>query len=158
MNFWNSVEYFSESEFMPFPAMNEISLIRTLDRLRKFASEIISAPVPIVILASAAKSGHAPDSYHYRGLAADIYFKISPSVFSFREQFLAIKSFSNINGIGFYPEWNPSPGFHIDLRDPIKSALWIRKNNKYIYEPKVFYQAISDRSLVNSVNSANSFS
>jgi len=63
-------------------------------------------------------AGGRPDSYHLKGLAADVLIK---DLSSGQKHRLIRKAMGRFNGIGIYKD-----GFiHLDLRDPKNKALWI---------------------------------
>lgn len=83
--------------------------------------------------------GHASDSYHYKGMAIDVY--ISRGIFSVFE---ILNNFTKIletdlqihnYGLGYYPCWTKNPngvGIHFDVRE--KQVFWISpKAGEYIY-------------------------
>jgi hypothetical protein len=71
----------------------------------------------VVIHNAWATSGHADNSYHYKGLAADFHLDNLP----FRDAVplllaaLGQLQLENFVGLGIYPDWC-NPGFHLDLR------------------------------------------
>jgi len=104
------------------------------------------AEVPIIIHETAAVEGHSPNSYHYFNkkrfcLAADFHFS---SGLELIDEFLLILSFPRIKGIGFYPNWAPRPGWHIDLR-PTSRTIWCKPAKNYSYDPKVFSKLLKMR-------------
>jgi hypothetical protein len=39
---------------------------------------------------------------------------------------------AGFKGIGFYPEWNPNTGFHVDAREKQNIATWSKINGSYV--------------------------
>ena len=84
-----------------------------------------------------AYSGHAPNSWHYKGKAFDIVIRDARTErpLPVMKQFIIAMHYS-WGGVGFYPYWN-DPGIHVDTR-PIgvfeKRATWWR-NEKGEYKP-----------------------
>jgi uncharacterized protein YcbK (DUF882 family) len=89
--------------------------------------------LPMVIHCCYADSGHAPNSYHYQGLATDFHF-ITKMDFSqlVKEVMLTLDNLklSDFCGLGIYPQWN-NPGFHFDSRG--ESVIWTKWDNQYHY-------------------------
>ena len=63
--------------------------------------------------------GHAENSAHYMGLAADFHAPDCPPGRLARY----IRSL-DFTGVGFYEHWSPMPGFHVDLAQ--RRARWVR--------------------------------
>ena len=89
---------------------------------------------PMIMHCSYETRGHAPRSYHYAGLASDFHFQTEAPL---SEQYrvlcgtLADLNLEWLVGLGVYPEWTKSPGFHIDSRG--SRMRWIKRNGKYEY-------------------------
>ncbi|KKM98698.1 hypothetical protein LCGC14_1155440 [marine sediment metagenome] len=103
-------------------------LVLNLDALRRFVNK------PIIIHAGYATRGHAKNSQHYLGAAADFHIE-GMGLFA---QYEAAQRFK-FTGIGVYPFWS-NPGLHVDVR-PLKvhaqvepGARWV-KNEAGVYEP-----------------------
>ena len=79
-----------------------------------------------------AEDGHATNSQHYLGNAADL---VLPG-FSLVDQMIIALKFDGVHGLGLYPFWN-TPGLHIDIRGLANKyspdAQWIR-SDKGVYE------------------------
>ena len=140
--------YFKPEEFMikpeepifdptiEFPPPMDRSFMFTLLGLRRAFGN------PIGINNGFAISGHAENSLHYQGKAADCVMYKNQKPLSLIKQAIYLLNFeSSFSGIedesslcvGLYPFWN-TPGFHIDLRQGKKSVFWIRdKSGKYLY-------------------------
>lgn len=117
-----SAKHFARSEWRKNPDLVDASLIDKLDAARDLAG------LPIHIHVAWDNDGHSPNSYHYRGEAVDFHF--TPGLPHSRE--LEILETVGFGGIGFYPEWRPRPGFHVDIRTG-KLARWIRAKGVYRY-------------------------
>lgn len=114
-------------------------LVELLIDLRSFINK------PLVIHVVYEKSGHATNSMHYKGKAADFHFKGIPfrEAIELVEEWLtfgfkfsdesSIEKISDYVGLGLYPFWN-SPGFHLDTRG--KRARWSfdKNRNQVSYE------------------------
>ncbi|MEW5736440.1 MAG: hypothetical protein AB1921_16465 [Thermodesulfobacteriota bacterium] len=134
---WEKIEHFTPGEWGKDPARAAFPLVSAVDRLRD------EAGVPVIIHVCWDDSGHAAKSFHYKGEAADLHFgrgKNGP--LSVMEQFALICALP-FGGIGFYPEWAPCPGWHVDIR-PGNRVMWVRKENRYEYGPKVLARAIEE--------------
>lgn len=94
-----------------------------LERLRRSVGRIL---IHTAARGGFAAGGHEIGSAHYLGLAADFHCPDSTSSTVAR----AIRA-AGFNGVGFYPEWAPMPGFHVDLAD--RTAGWTRWKGEYIY-------------------------
>ena len=97
----------------------DFSILKTLDELRKFLKE------PIVILCTWEKSGHSPNSQHYKIPCKAVDFRVLSDKHNFYKTTLRI--IDGLNkvtefdkcGFGFYPYGN---SFHLDLRG--EKARW----------------------------------
>jgi len=81
---------------------------------------------PTRINCAFATTGHARNSKHYLGQAADIVIMGLPLSLQF---FYAIRA--GFRGIGVYPYWN-TPGLHVDVRpldDGHPIDMWFRDKN-----------------------------
>lgn len=70
--------------------------------------------------------GHAQSGYHPKKMAIDFH----PIDSSYRDQFRWLIS-NGVGGVGYYPEWKPKPGWHIDSRGVL--TVWKRQYGAYIY-------------------------
>ncbi|MCK9556087.1 DUF882 domain-containing protein [Candidatus Pacearchaeota archaeon] len=128
---WKEIKYFKKTEKWGNPLKVHKLLIYGLDALRNYIG------FPIGINCAYEKGGHTDDSYHYSGMAVDIYCK-KLNVVDF---YLAASRFDVFNGIGVYPHWN-NPGLHLDIRPLAKKfdydSRWMcihvieKKNDKTI--------------------------
>ncbi len=115
---WLAFPDFSPSEFadphgdkdsgynMLFTFMKSLQKLRTA----------LGAPIIIHHNGGFASQGHADNSTHYRGVAAD--FHVIGMELSTVALVIAKLGFT---GIGAYPFWN-SPGFHVDVAS--REAIW----------------------------------
>ena len=79
---------------------------------------------------------HKPDSFHYAvnghlSIAIDGAFEgLSPM-----EAFAVISKF-RFTGVGYYPDWEPMPGWHIDKRPWLVVAYWLahKVEGKQVYD------------------------
>ena len=84
---------------------------------------------PMVVHVGFSRSGHAADSYHYKGLALDFHVPNAAP----RHILSVIDALGHFGGVGFYPWWN-NPGFHIDHRPFDKYQRWLSpKEGLYNY-------------------------
>jgi len=125
--FWQQVENFSRKEFQQRPFLTSLLLIQKLDRLRNLITDWVGNRVPVVIHVVAGKEGdHADGSYHYpeehdgAAMAADIHFA---GTSGHMLELMAIQAIG-FGGIGFYPEWAPRPGWHLDVRQFDTPIFW----------------------------------
>jgi hypothetical protein len=120
---WENIKYFSPAEKWGDLDLVKFELIQKLDWLRD------AAGVPIHIHCAGDHTGHSPNSYHYRGMAADIH---ADNIEVGDLFILATRWFK---GIGVYPRWN-NPGLHLDIRrlEPDEAGkYWISwRKNSYI--------------------------
>jgi hypothetical protein len=107
-------------------------LVVTLDKFR----ELLGHPVyisPAEGAVYAPGTGHAKNSVHYLGLAADIFPKSS-----LLQAFIIANQIPEIGGIGVYPYWKWEAkklygGLHLDIRkyDKRRSLWWRDKKGNY---------------------------
>lgn len=71
----------------------------------------------IKVLSTNKKSGHAKDSYHYKGMAVDVY---CPLKYITQQRFVEIALDAGFNGIGVYKNSKGIISFHLDIRDRVK--------------------------------------
>jgi uncharacterized protein YcbK (DUF882 family) len=117
---WEKIKYFSKNENWGDPNKVDAYLVQALDALRGMVNK------PIVIHCAYDESGHATNSQHYKGKAADIHIVGMDAV----DQLLAAEKIGLFNGIGIYPFWN-NPGLHVDVRTV--PARWARdKKGNYV--------------------------
>tara|TARA_Y100000310_G_C20635866_1_gene791119 strand:- start:358 stop:777 length:420 start_codon:yes stop_codon:yes gene_type:complete len=131
---WSVIKYFSVAEAWGDPHKMDIDLILALDKLREAADK------PIIIHGGYAESGHSENSYHYRGMAADLHIE----GYSLLDQFLLAERQGVFGGIGVYPfpEWN-NPGLHLDVRKSYqKPVRWARIDGKYVGLTAEIFQGV----------------
>jgi len=130
--FWdNTIKHFKPEEFAapenPTSGllMNHF-LIMGLDDLRS----ILGYSIHVHQNGGYSLKGHSANSYHYDGRAVD--FHLDPaSPLTPREQLRIILSVDKFGGVGFYPEWKPVPGFHVDVRE--RFQIWKKVGDTYVY-------------------------
>ena len=114
---WSYADHFSEDEQWGDPNKIRVHLVYWLDAIRKFVG------LPLFLHCGYEQSGHASNSWHYKGCAVDFHVDgIKPLDFMFAALMFPF------NGIGFYPYWN-NPGFHLDMRnlsDDGRRDVWYR--------------------------------
>ena len=103
---WEQLRYFSKREAWGNPDLMDARLLTMLDNLRHRLGK------PIIIHAGYAVSGHAPNSYHYRGMAADFHVETEEPFIQLAGKIITWWWFG---GVGVYHHWN-NPGFHLDIR------------------------------------------
>jgi len=129
--FWESIKHFKYQEFSA-PGepksgrlMNHF-LVMSLDELRG----ILGWPIIIHKNGGYSLNGHAENSHHYEGKAVD--FHVDPDCFlPSRQQLQVILSVGKFGGVGYYPEWAPVPGFHVDVRPGFQ--IWAKRKGVYTY-------------------------
>lgn len=125
---WTWDAYFSPQEFAdphsddPDSGLNmQPEFMGKLFRLR----ERLGSPVAINPNGGYSSRGHAPNSAHYHGLAADIRCPGVP-LDEMSNHIRAVK----FKGVGVYPSWRPCAGFHLDMAD--RRARWVRIDGMYV--------------------------
>lgn len=117
---WTTVKRFHMQEKWGNPLMMDEEFIFLLD------SFAIKVGHPIIIHCGYDTDGHSPQSYHYKGRAADLHINGVPLI----QQYRMAKDFG-FTGIGVYRHWR-NPGLHLDNRT--KPASWIR-DKQGLYHP-----------------------
>jgi hypothetical protein len=114
---WNALRYFNPRENWGNPDEMEVALLIRLDHLRG-----LTGGHGIHINCAYATAGHAPNSYHYKGMAADGYIEDM----SLLDQYL-LSERVGFKGLGVYGRgvWN-TPGLHWDIRDTLYFSRWTR--------------------------------
>jgi uncharacterized protein YcbK (DUF882 family) len=118
------VRHFAPSEFRDDPARVAPALVHLLDDVRE------AAGVPVHVHCAWQDGGHSAGSRHYTGQAVDFHF--GPGL-THLEEFALLAGFREIGGLGFYPEWRPRPGWHVDLRQSAPRLFWVRLDGRYDY-------------------------
>ena len=128
--FWESIKHFKPEDFSAPEdlksgyLMNHF-LVMSLDEVRS----IIGHPIIIHGNGAYAFKGHSDNSFHYLGEATDFHvvdWSLSP-----RGQMRVILDIGSFGGVGFYPDWKPVPGFHVDVRRMFQ--IWKKENGIYTY-------------------------
>ena len=84
---------------------------------------------PMHITAGYCKTGHAKNSFHYKGRALDFWTKLSP-----RKVMRVVDRFGLFNGFGIYFWGSHKVFYHIDDRNEKRYNRWVSpKSGKYIY-------------------------
>ena len=96
-----------------------------MDKLLQLRHQVGRIVVHTAARGGYAASGHAPDSLHLIGLAVNFH---CPDL-SVVNASNAIRDLE-FSGVGFYPEWRPQPGWHLDMA--VRRARWVRINGDYI--------------------------
>lgn len=126
---WKGVKHFSRDEWKDDPSKAAPELVLLMDKIRGFAGQ------PIIIHVCWAKDGHSEKSYHYTGAAVDFHFESGTEPISYWREFVMLSRFRDLGGIGFYPHWEPRPGWHVDIRNAFRRRYWVRKKNgEYRYD------------------------
>jgi hypothetical protein len=134
------VKNFQESEFRYRPEYASVVLVKKLDKLRSRITDVFRGDVAIIIHVCAGKAGdHANGSYHYPeehngvAMAADLHFSYPIDEHNPVLELACIQEVG-FGGIGYYPEWRPVPGWHLDVRKNVEwPVYWTRKRGKYHY-------------------------
>ena len=130
---WSKIKHFPELKERPDIEGVLPDLIYDLDKFRDILNRtIIVSPVNGAIVA---KSGHSPNSYHYRGMAIDCFPICNP-----KEVFYTLLDYNPFGGIGIYFDTilrnKPTVMFHFDKR-PLKPSghrtWWFRYKHKRHY-------------------------
>lgn len=132
---WNDLRYFKKEEWGKDPDKVTWKLVVAIDALRS------KLGVPIHIHCAWDQKGHAANSQHYLGNAVDLHIN---EKFTPLEEYRMILTLGCVGGVGWYPDWKPRPGWHIDIRDT--PTRWYQKNGRYIYGELSLMQALQDYS------------
>lgn len=116
---WENIRFFSPEEAWGDPYKMDHNLIIRLDQLRELAGK------PIIIHCGYATEGHSLNSFHYKGMAADLHIE----GYSLLDQYLLAEQAGPFGGIGVYPDWS-RPGLHLDVR-PGPHKRWGRTDGIY---------------------------
>lgn len=132
-DFWATIDWFHSSEWNDDPSKADPSLVVHMSQIRT-DTLVLSPPegIPIYIHECWSQDGHSSKSYHYTGQAVDFHF--GPGLLPI-EEFILLVTYPGFGGIGYYPNWSPRPGWHVDQRLYSKSGrlYWVRRNGKYLY-------------------------
>ena len=129
---WEHIEGFSQNEKWGKPGSVNGLLLFLLTIVRKEFRKFFDPAASFVIHNAYDTSGHATDSQHYKGNAAD--FHIDTSI-SYKDQIaILLDIFKDLQvedrvGFGIYPQWN-NKGFHLDVRGT--RARWGQIDGKYV--------------------------
>lgn len=127
---WSAIEFFTpEENWGDWKQVNE-RLIFALDKARAVLGK------SIVLNCAFENTGHNPQGYHPRGMAADIHVPGMHVV----DQYLFFSKFPDFGGIGIYPFWI-RPGLHVDIGQP--GRRWARnKSGVYVALDWAFLKTI----------------
>lgn len=129
---WNEIKHFKKSEWVHDPDLVPPTLAYGLDMARDTTiCDRFSSGVPIYIHECWAKDGHSPQSYHYTAQAVDFHFACD--TITFFEQFVILLSVPQFMAFGFYPQWEPCPGWHVDIRRGKSRIYWTKVGGQYRY-------------------------
>lgn len=117
---WKRISNFTVNENWGDASQMNVGLIEELDEFR----HVIGSPIYV---SCGTQGKHAPNSFHYKGMAVDILFpelertKL-PDVFLIAHRFA-------FNGIGLYSHWalngTVHGGLHLDVRPTSLKQVWI---------------------------------
>ena len=131
---WDDVRHFGPQEWGKDPDLVDERLVLTMDEVRA------QAGVPVIVHVAWDDGGHSGNSQHYDGKAVDFHFGRGLSLV---EEFALLSSFRAFGGIGFYPDWRPRPGWHVDIRDNAQALLWVRLGDQYHYGASAMARALN---------------
>ena len=128
---WDKIDHFEPSEFQGKLHLLDHRVPYVIDKLRKrIGGRLVPSPVGGAIAREGKKH---KSSQHYANPQQGIYSTaidlMSPDIDLFTV-FREAQEMSEIGGIGLYPDWNPFPGVHIDLRlrkPGGAPAIWMAK-------------------------------
>jgi hypothetical protein len=139
MIYFNRLKYLKESEAWGNARKVSGLLMFVLDVVR----EEFDRPL-IINCAWAPGTGHATNSYHYKGLAADFHIEGSGIMYQAPKMIEILNQLGVLNyGLGAYPNWN-SPGWHLDLRADL--CFWVSKvkdSYSYFKDRELFLKALA---------------
>lgn len=148
---WSTIRHFRREEWSRDPDQVDQDLVRLLDAVRE------AAGVPIVVHVAYDPSGHSPNSRHHvtpdRPLADAVDFHFAPRpggrLLSHREEY-ALLTAHHFGGIGFYPDWLPRPGWHVDMR-PWPGTVWVCVGGAYRYGHDMMAEALSNANNIKEI-------
>lgn len=129
-SFWEQVQHVPRVEWRKDPSKASMQLALITDRIRGLLD------VPFQIHICWDDSGHVENSLHYvqdSGFAEAVDGHFWDRGQTYLQELLAILSFPEIGGVGFYPHWNPRPGWHLDIRKDVPRLFWVRFDGEYSY-------------------------
>lgn len=133
---WKELKYFSKTEEWGDPARMDPAFLILLDNFRA------TIPYRIVLTSPAfAGSGHAENSYHYKGRAVDCRLKTMNGRVASLQEHVLIALRSPFGGVGIYT-WSPlGPFLHFDNRTMMEDRkIWV-------CEKKGIYRNLDERFL-----------
>ncbi|MGE4298313.1 MAG: hypothetical protein AB7E47_09825 [Desulfovibrionaceae bacterium] len=149
---WKAVRHFAPEEWGHDPSRVAPELVLRLDAVRE------AAGVPLHVHVAFDRGGHSPASRHYataeRPLADAVDFHFDGQAdLSPLEEFALLAGFG-FGGMGYYPDWLPRPGWHVDLRPASPSLVWVRAGGAYRYGPRALAQALAQGTALASAQAA----
>jgi len=123
--FWKWIKYFTPKE--KWGNSNKVSclLIFVLDLIRYATDKAIN------IHCAFDEKGHATNSRHYLGLAADFHFIGCSSLVPLKIMLGVLDSIGVPYGLGYYSDWN-NKGYHLDIFRE-KTLYWLHDKDGYHY-------------------------
>jgi hypothetical protein len=131
------MKYFKPEEFQGYFDRLHPDLKIKLDELReRIGSPIAISPAPGAVGRTTGNSYH---NYVKHGsvMAVDVF----PDANVYLPGFLEEAKEIGFTGIGYYPHWQPRPGFHVDVRPGDRVATWGGVRNE---EGKQIYVSIEE--------------
>jgi len=134
------MQYFKPEEFQGWFDQLSPALKSNLDALRgKWGRPIVVSPAPGAVgrrLGGTATSQHNVDRWGEVRAVDVMPYGISTA--SDARLFRCLAEDCGFTGIGFYPDWNPRPGFHLDIRITEREgyvAQWggVKQNEEQVY-------------------------
>ena len=142
---WALVPNFSESEFQNQLHLLDRNVLYALQKLRNKIGRILISPAPGAI-ARTDESGKG--SMHYAGMdngkkRLSQAIDIMPLDVDLKTAYRAAKYIPEIGAVGVYPDWQPYPGLHIDLRTR-KAGFEIAKWSGLMVEGQQVYRSVNE--------------
>lgn len=110
---WSRVSNFTPPEFYGQLTRLDAGVVFALQKLRDKIGRIIISPIGAQAIAR-----ERPGSWHdVTGGKLSKAIDIMPIDATLETLYEAAKTIPEIGGIGLYPDWDPYPGAHIDLRE-----------------------------------------